>query len=115
METKTQRDYQHVCVAICTRQRPKMLARCLEGVLRQTLPAGWRMSVLVVENNEEPSEQLSVSSRQTQPGTELYYFHETTLGISSARNRAVEEALNLNADWIAFIDDDEVPDESWLK
>ena len=92
-----------------------MLARCLEGVLRQTLPAGWRMSVLVVENNEEPSEQLSVSSRQTQPGTELYYFHETTLGISSARNRAVEEALNLNADWIAFIDDDEVPDESWLK
>ncbi len=92
-----------------------MLARCLDGVLQQTLPTGWRMSVLVVENNEEASELISVSSRQTPGGIRLYYFHERKLGIPFARNRALEEALKLGANWIAFIDDDETPDNVWLQ
>jgi succinoglycan biosynthesis protein ExoM len=40
---------------------------------------------------------------------------ETEVGISFARNRAVEEALGWGADWIVFIDDDETADASWFR
>jgi glycosyltransferase involved in cell wall biosynthesis len=39
---------------------------------------------------------------------------EERKGISFARNRALRQALDLGADAIVFIDDDEVPDPEWL-
>lgn len=45
-------------------------------------------------------------------GCTLKYVIEPRQNISHARNKAVEEARGY---WIAFIDDDEIPDEHWLQ
>jgi glycosyltransferase involved in cell wall biosynthesis len=44
----------------------------------------------------------------------LDFFEERQRGASFARNRAVREALNRNADFVAFLDDDDLPQPDWL-
>jgi succinoglycan biosynthesis protein ExoM len=44
----------------------------------------------------------------------LRYIHEPRRGISMARNAILEAALDLSADWVAFIDDDETAAPNWL-
>jgi succinoglycan biosynthesis protein ExoM len=43
------------------------------------------------------------------------YLVEPRRGIASARNKAIKTAFQLGADWIAFIDDDEIADDHWLQ
>jgi glycosyltransferase involved in cell wall biosynthesis len=45
----------------------------------------------------------------------LSYVPETQRGISNARNRAVSSALSRKADFVAFIDDDDLPRRDWLE
>ena len=47
-------------------------------------------------------------------GPELHYLLESSIGIPAARNRAIKFAIEVEADLLAFIDDDEVAGESWL-
>ncbi len=47
-------------------------------------------------------------------GLPLTYVHEVRAGIPLARNAVLHAARNLNPDWIAFVDDDEVIDREWL-
>ncbi len=42
------------------------------------------------------------------------YVNERELGIPFARNAAIEASRALGAEWIAFIDDDEVAEPDWL-
>lgn len=44
----------------------------------------------------------------------LHFVEEAERGISFARNRAVAEALAQGADFVAFIDDDDLPEPDWL-
>ncbi|MCP4779545.1 MAG: glycosyltransferase, partial [Hyphomicrobium sp.] len=44
----------------------------------------------------------------------IEYVNETELGIPFARNAAIEASRALGAEWIAFIDDDEVAEQDWL-
>jgi GT2 family glycosyltransferase len=93
-----------VTVAICTRDRPNDLIRCLDA-LTATL------------NNDQ--EILVVDSCSTSPATcevvkrfpAIRYVREDQPGLDRARNRAIREAKN---EFIAFIDDDAVPDPDWL-
>jgi glycosyltransferase involved in cell wall biosynthesis len=40
----------------------------------------------------------------------VFYVHEPRRGIAQARNAAMAKALEIGADWLAMIDDDEVAD-----
>jgi len=44
----------------------------------------------------------------------LKYVEEPRSGVTHARNTAVEQALALGADFVAFIDDDDIPQSDWL-
>lgn len=44
----------------------------------------------------------------------VYALIETQTGISAARNAAVNKALSLNPEFLAFLDDDEKPSTDWL-
>lgn len=92
-------------VAICTRDRPDDLDRCLRGV--QALhPDG--QDVLVVDNC--PSDDRSEQVVRTFPG--VRYVREPKPGLNNARNRALTEATG---EIVAFIDDDATPDPGWLR
>lgn len=92
-------------VAICTRDRPEDLRRCLEAIVR--LPDDGQ-EVLVVDNC--PS--TDATHRLVQSYQRVRYVHENRPGLDVARNRALREAHH---EIVAFIDDDAVPDPGWLR
>jgi len=100
----------HISVCIPTFKRPEMLHRCLEGVRSQT-QSGFDYSVVVVDNDAGRSaKRVADLWRERFPGR-LGYFVETEQNIALARNKAI---ANSSGGLLAFIDDDEFPEPSWL-
>lgn len=91
-------------VAICTRDRPADLRRCLQGISRLQLDG---QEILVIDNN--PSDDRS---RHMANEFDVRYVLEPRPGLNHARNRALREA---HGDIVAFIDDDATPDPLWLR
>jgi len=99
-------------VAVITRRRPDGLARLLASIDRlETIgPRGAiDLSIIVIENDDTAS---------AMPACRWPSRHvlEPRQGIPVARNRAIDEARAIDpaADWVAFVDDDETVDPSWL-
>ena len=91
-------------VAVCTRDRPDDLERCLESL---RLLADIGHEILVIDNCP-----TSEATRTVVEGFECFrYIREDKVGLNSARNRALREAQH---DIVAFTDDDAVPDPAWL-
>jgi succinoglycan biosynthesis protein ExoM len=75
--------------------------------------AGYDVRIVVVDNDaEEPNRQLiqEVAERAPWP---LDYLVEPRRGVPYARNRAI--AACGTVDFVAWIDDDEVPTDGWLE
>ncbi len=100
-----------VTVAICTYHRLEGLQHLLDGLWRQTGTSSMDVTVLVVDNDPAGSAKLIVERNLPPPGWSLRYVVEPQSGVSHARNRCLAEA---NVGFIAFIDDDEVPESNWL-
>lgn len=101
-------DSRLLSVAICTRDRPVELERCLVSV--QGLAYG-NFEVLVVDNAPRTGAARAVVGRLAAADSRLRYCVEPRAGLSRARNRALAEA---RGDVVAFADDDVVVDEWWL-
>jgi succinoglycan biosynthesis protein ExoM len=106
-----------VAILICTRERSRRLEECLRSLLGLRVPEGVEPIIVVVENDERPTCQglvlkLMASSLSRWP---VRYSHEPRLGIPIARNHALAIALQMRADWVAFIDDDETVASDWLE
>ena len=99
-----------VSVAICTRNRPESLDRCLASLraLNPTplaLVAGFE--VLVIDN--APPDDRTRRVAEAAPG--VRYVMEPKAGLNFGRNRALQEA---QGNFLAFVDDDVVVDQGWL-
>jgi len=106
---------QKVIVNICTFKRPKMLRACLDSVLAQILPEDWQLEVQIIDNDAEAVIEKDVKEWTSHTRVPVHYFIESRRGIPFARNTACEQSLKHGADWIVFIDDDEIALESWLS
>ncbi|MEG4914626.1 MULTISPECIES: glycosyltransferase [unclassified Microcoleus] len=98
-------------VAICTKDRPENLARCLQHLLKlQTPISGENLNfeVLVIDN--APSNEKTQELVDSLPG--VRYAREPKPGLDFARNRALQEATG---EILAFLDDDVTPDRQWLN
>ena len=101
----------HICVCICTYKRPEMLERLLAKLEDQETGECFDYSVVVVDNDRhEPAREIAESHSQHSQ-FQVRYFVEKKQNISLARNKAL---ANSTGDYIAFIDDDEYPSETWL-
>jgi hypothetical protein len=98
-----------VTVAVCTRARLNYVARCLDALTAQ-LPESppWR---LVVVDNDVTGASAARLNELIPPFPDARYVACATEGISHARNTALVEARE---GWIAFLDDDAVPEPGWL-
>ncbi|RIA56041.1 glycosyltransferase family 2 protein [Dichotomicrobium thermohalophilum] len=108
---------EHMCVTVCTRERPQMLMACLRSVLPQLEASAAKTSLVVVENDDRPRNRGGggFDLAHQHPSVHVEYRLEPELGIPFARNTAVETALALGADWIFFIDDDEEACDGWFE
>ncbi len=93
-----------VTLAICTRDRPDAVERCLRG-LDEAAPRP--DEVLVVDNAPQVAATRDLLERF--PG--VRYLPEPRPGLSAARNAAVRAATG---DVLAFVDDDVVVHPRWL-
>ena len=96
-----------VTVVVCTRDRADRLGTCLESLSRQDYPS---YDVVVVDNApRDDAVQSLVRDRHPRP---LWrYVREPRAGLSRARNTGARHARGRI---VAFLDDDETPDEHWL-
>ncbi len=100
-----------VTVCICTYQRPTYLGELLDALKNQGGDGSLRISVVVVDNDVEESARVTVARAAAEAPYPMRYVVEPTQNIALARNMALREA---NGDFVAFIDDDEIPSEGWL-
>lgn len=70
--------------------------------------------VVVVDNDHGGSAREVAATAAADMPWPVTYVVEPERGISFARNRAVRVALSWGADFVAFIDDDEIADPGWL-
>lgn len=99
---------QLVTVVVCTRDRPVILATCLE-LLKQLHYEN--VEVLVVDNAPSTQETRDCFVRLVGDDPRFRYVSEPVPGLSRARNRGLGEA---RAQYVAFTDDDVQVDPWWL-
>jgi glycosyltransferase involved in cell wall biosynthesis len=91
-----------------------MLRRCLASLRRQQLdPGRLQMKLVLIDNNPEPAARAIYDDLFGSQGP-LGFVHCPRPGIPMARNAALEAALSAGAEYIAFLDDDEVAPPHWL-
>jgi succinoglycan biosynthesis protein ExoM len=101
----------HINVCVCTYRRPIFLARLLQKLAVQRTNDRFSYSVVVVDNDrEESAKPVVMVAREALP-IPIVYCVEPQQSIARARNRAVASA---HGEFLAFIDDDELPIEQWL-
>ncbi|HFB98035.1 MAG TPA: glycosyltransferase, partial [Bryobacterales bacterium] len=94
--------------AVCTWNRAGRLPALLRAMRAQECPVPFE--VLVVDNNSTDGTRGVVERiAAEQGGAPVRYVFEPEQGIVPARNRAIEEALRVEAESLVFIDDDELP------
>lgn len=98
-------------VCLCTCRRPGWLAALLEAILGQQLPPGHSLAIHVCDNDPEASSREVVSAFAARAGVEVTWHHEPLRNIARARNRVCRAA---RGDFVALIDDDEMPPPGWL-
>ena len=101
----------HICVCICTYKRPEMLLELLSKIEKQETENLFDYSIVIVDNDKLESARQSVESYAQHSQLQIRYFIEIEQNISIARNKAFEKSMG---DFIAMIDDDEYPSETWL-
>jgi succinoglycan biosynthesis protein ExoM len=103
---------EHISVCICTFKRPESLKRLLDRLATQETAGLFTYSLVVVDNDPQKSGQqtcLEFTQRHSQPA--LAYCTQPEQSIALTRNKAIETTTGT---FIAFIDDDEFPDDGWL-
>ncbi|QIK84199.1 glycosyltransferase [Sanguibacter sp. HDW7] len=105
-------------VVILTFRRDPELRRSLAAVLAHLdgLPGlRGRTEVLVIDNDPDGGAAATVvacaEASHAEGGPEVRYVHEPQPGIGAARARALTE---VTTDLLAFLDDDDIPGETWL-
>lgn len=105
----------HVAICCITFRRPDGLRRLLDGInalaFKKTNQP--QITVLVVDNDKTAPMSDLVNSMRSNFRWQLIYACEPEQGLTSARNRTLAMVPE-NTDFVAFVDDDEVPVPIWL-
>jgi GT2 family glycosyltransferase len=99
---------------VITYQRPEGLKRLvdhLDNLVFEDTPPD--LEIIVVDNDPAGSARSFCEEARPNLRWPIKYFVEPRRGIPYARNRAIASAGS-EADFVAFIDDDEVPQPSWM-
>lgn len=101
-----------IAIQLCTYQRPHVVDT-LASLAQQRVP-GARLHLFVIDNDDSESAQERVMQAAQSLSFGFSYLHAPAHNIALARNACLDAATALGADWIAFIDDDEIAPSGWL-
>jgi succinoglycan biosynthesis protein ExoM len=100
-----------VDVCVCTYNRPAVVD-ALRSLARQEGCGRIRLRVVVADNAATPEAQALVERTAQEIGLETTYVHAPARNISIARNACLDSG---RAEWLAFLDDDEIASPHWLS
>jgi glycosyltransferase involved in cell wall biosynthesis len=100
-----------ISVVVCTYNRAALLKLALRSLFSQRA-AGVSFEILVIDNNSTDDTPAVVASLVSESPVQLSHIPERQQGNAYARNAGVR---NARAPIVAFIDDDVVADENWLR
>ncbi|MDD5584107.1 MAG: glycosyltransferase [Candidatus Omnitrophica bacterium] len=98
-----------ITVIVCTYNRCASLTHTLDALIRQE--AYYPFDIIVVDNNSHDATKDVVEEIGKAAQMPIMYYVEQQQGIAYARNRGANEA---KGKYIAYIDDDAIPDKDWL-
>lgn len=101
----------HVTVCVCTFRRSHLLPTLLHLIEGQITKDLFDVSVCIVDNDVARSAMDVVFSFVEKSSIQVTYVVEPEQNIAKARNSAIQ---NAKGEYIAFIDDDEVPGKEWI-
>jgi succinoglycan biosynthesis protein ExoM len=99
-----------VDICICSYRRPE-ITHTLRAVARQVEMCNRHFRVIVAENTASAELREQIQDLGAALELDLTYVHAPADNISIARNACLNAA---EAEWIAFLDDDELPSDAWL-
>ena len=100
----------HIDIGICTFRRDSV-ADTIRSVDAQHLPPDVTLRILVADNDHAPSARDRILACAGHARWPVEYIHAPAGNISIARNACLDHA---DADWLGFIDDDEVARPDWI-
>jgi len=95
-------------VVVATRNRPEMLSKCLDSLLKQDHP---NFEIVVVDNAPDNDATKHMLSEKYAKFECVSYVLEPQPGLANAHNRGL---VDLDAQIVAFTDDDVIADPNWL-
>lgn len=101
----------HISICIATYKRVQMLERLLRALARQITSSHFSISIIVVDNDETGSAKSTVALLKCKFDLDIDYSIEPIRSIAVIRNHALKLA---KGNYIAIIDDDELPPAVWL-
>lgn len=100
-------------IIICTYNRAERLKRTIQSILSAEMPDNIDVGVIIANNNSaDDTETLIKEFSRNGSVPKIKYLFEGTQGKSHALNAALS---HINADVIAFTDDDVIVDKGWIK
>jgi len=103
-----------ILLSCCTYKRPFQLKSLLKSINELILPLSVRIEVLIIDNDKKQTAKEVVEEYQKILNLKINYFVEENPGLTNARNRLLNEAINLNATHLFLFDDDEILDKNSL-
>jgi succinoglycan biosynthesis protein ExoM len=101
----------HISVCVCSYRRPHFLKPLLTALAEQDTGNRFTYSIVVADNDYLRSAETVVNDFAASAKVKVAYCVEPQQNIALARNAAVASAAG---EFVAFVDDDEVPIERWL-
>lgn len=101
-------------ILLCTFRRPE-IRQTLLSLDAMEVPQGYDIRVVVADNDDTASARDTVGACAAAMRLPVQYCHAPARNISIARNAGLDAATARGADWVAFLDDDEIADPDWLR
>ena len=103
-------------IGVPTRDRPVMLKACLGSIGHAEIPDYANLSVTVLENGPLTDTTADICQEvATAFDLRLDHINELEIGGPSARNALITAARNHHADYLLFVDDDQIADRFLVK
>ncbi len=97
-------------ITLCTFRRPDV-RETLASLDAQKLPDSVSVRIIVADNDDTDSARPAITQAAKTMSVPVLYLHAPARNISVARNACLDAA---DADWVAFLDDDEQAAPDWL-
>ena len=105
-----------IVATLTTGTRNKTFNECLISLQAFTNIGGYRIDILVVENNSQPDEHVKkIISHYDNNEKCVKHLLEPLSGIPYARNAALNFAKAQGYTYLVFIDDDAFASKTWIE